>query len=166
MEEHWYILSLNPEPWATGPLGFNSKTRAPYMGRNQQLDAYKQAVKEELAQKYPHAHKILEPVEVLFLFWRERAQYETSAGRKVTKNEVDTTNMQKATEDALQGILFDNDKNVRDIQSILVDQGPDVVGKVVIRIRPWGGFDNSIIPETMYSEITSAATLTDELDWP
>lgn len=163
--EHWFILSINPEPWATGPLGINAKLRRPYMGRNQQLDAYKEAVREELNLKYPNTDQILEPIEIMFLFWRERARYTSPTGKLVTKNEVDTTNMQKATEDALQGLLFPNDKNVRDVHSILVDQGPHVRGKIAIRLRPWPGFDSSVIPQDVFAQLSGDPML-DEADNP
>jgi Holliday junction resolvase RusA-like endonuclease len=103
------------------------------MGRNAQLDAYKQAIAEDLGD----GHDMLTgKVKLEFYFWRHRAEYTTPQGRSHRKHEADLTNMQKATEDALQGILFVNDKDNNDVHSIVVEQGPDVVGRVVLSIEP------------------------------
>lgn len=140
--ELWFALDLNPEPWAVGPLGVSrtSGTLHPYMGRNQQLDAYKEAVRDELISRYPGMVQIQEPpYELEFWFWRNQADYE-GANKRVRKHQVDATNMQKATEDALQGLLIENDRDVRRIRSTIVAQGPDVRGAVVIRVL--GGLPN------------------------
>lgn len=129
----WFVLDVNPEPWAIGPVGVSrvgGKLR-PYVGRNAQLDAYKQAIADELGDQEMLTGKII----LRFFFWRNRAEYETPQARTHRKHEADTTNLQKSTEDALQGILFKNDKDVPDIHSRLVEQGPDVKGRVVIGIK-------------------------------
>lgn len=133
-EWQWHFLEINPEPWAIGPVGYarrNNKMAA-YVGRNAQLDAYKNAIKEELGNGY----MLIEgKVELRFYFWRNRAEYETPQARTHRKHEADVTNLQKATEDALQGVLFKNDKDTNVISSVMVAQGPGVVGKIVIAVR-------------------------------
>jgi Holliday junction resolvase RusA-like endonuclease len=103
------------------------------MGQNAQLAAYQEAIREELGRGF-------EPLSgrqvVRFYFWRNQASYVTSSGRSHTKHEADVTNMQKALEDALQGVLFVNDRDTWDIRSVIVDQGPDVLGKVLFSIEP------------------------------
>jgi hypothetical protein len=69
-----------------------------------------------------------------FYFWRRREEYQTPQARSHRKHEADVTNLQKATEDALQGVLFKNDKDVREVHSVLIAQGPDVEPGVVIGI--------------------------------
>lgn len=130
----WYILEVNPEPWAVGPIGYarrNGKMSA-YVGRNAQLDAYKEAVKEALEDSKPD--KFERKISLRFYFWRRRDDYETHQGRRHRTHEADLTNLQKATEDALQGILFDNDKDVVDIHSVMIDQSPTSSGRVVVGI--------------------------------
>ena len=130
MEDHWYVLRVNPEPWAVGSLGLGRKQGKiyPYIGQNAQLAAYQAAIREELGPQ-----ELIEGnVELNLYFWRNLATYETQSGRDHRKHHADATNMQKATEDALQGVLFDNDKYVVDVHSVVVDQGPDVKGKIVI----------------------------------
>lgn len=135
----WYALDINPEPWAVGPLGVarSSGQLRPYMGRNQQLDAYKEAVRDELITRYPGQMEVKPPYyELDFFFWRNQAIYE-GANKTVQKNIADATNMQKATEDALQGLLIENDRQVVHVSATIVAQGPDVRGAVAFRLR-WG----------------------------
>lgn len=140
MDEAWYVLDINPEPWAVGPLGV-SRTGGqlrPYMGRNQQLDAYKEAVRDELITRYPGEMRVRPPYyELDFFFWRNQAVYE-GASKTVQKNIADATNMQKATEDALQDLLIENDRLVTRVSAVIMAQGPDVRGAVAFRLR-WGG---------------------------
>lgn len=130
----WYILEINPEPWAVGPIGYarrNGKMSA-YMGRNAQLDTYKETVKEAILDLSP---KMIDgKISLRFFFWRVQAEYQTSQARTHRKHEADVTNLQKATEDALQGILYKNDKDVVDIHSTMVDQSPTAPGRVVVGI--------------------------------
>lgn len=130
----WYILEINPEPWAIGPIGYSRRggKMSAYVGRNQQLDTYKEAVKEALEDM--ETTKLEGKIALRFFFWRTRADYQNYQSRTVRKHEADTTNLQKATEDALQGILFDNDKDVVDVHSSLVDQSPTSPGRIVIGV--------------------------------
>lgn len=129
--ERWFALDINPEPWAVGPLDLIRRggKLAPTMGRNQQLHMYQQAVKEELAEKYAEVGAAPFPpgYTLSFFFWRD-----TQKG-----NYADATNLMKATEDALQGVLLTNDREVIRNYSEIVQQGPGVHGKVVFCIR-WG----------------------------
>lgn len=158
MTERWFVLDLNPEPWAIGPVGYSRRggKMSAYVGRNQQLDAYKQAVVEAIGDH----HTLIEgKVKLRFYFWRNRAEYSTPQARSHRKHEADATNMQKATEDALQGILFKNDKDVNDVQSIVVEQGPDVQGRIVIMVAP-----SIELPEVMGELPQHVCELLDALD--
>lgn len=136
-EYQWYILDVNPEPWAIGDLsvGRRGGKYFPMVGRNQQLHNYKEAVREELRAYFP---ELLEgKIELKFYFWRRRDEYKTPQARGHRKHEADGTNLAKATEDALQGVLFKNDKDVSRMIWEIVDQGPDVTPRVVVGIRPY-----------------------------
>jgi hypothetical protein len=74
-------------------------------------------------------------LEVKFWFWRRRDEYKTPQARTHRKHEADATNLQKATEDALQGILYKNDKDNRHVESFVVEQGPNVEPMIAIAIR-------------------------------
>lgn len=137
MSDLRFALDINPEPWAVGPLGTarrEGKVSA-YIGRNQQLAAYQEAIQEGLKAELDDEYFLLTPpFDIEFYFWRNHAEYLTPAARKHRKHIADATNMQKATEDALQGVLFENDKDVARIRSQVVDQGPHTQGLVVIRV--------------------------------
>lgn len=161
----WFVLDLNPEPWAIGPVGYARRggKMSAYVGRNAQLDAYKEAVREELKDALAGSNAadyfIEGKVELRFYFWRNRAEYKTPQARTHRKHEADGTNMSKATEDALQGILFKNDKDVNHCQWTVVEQGPNVKGRIVIGVRP-----SSDLPNVMAELPDHVCALLDELD--
>lgn len=145
MEERWYTLWLNPEPWAVGTA--HRGGISPNIG----LVAYQNAVREALQDepKLPPNFRRFE-----FRFWRRQDRYIDAADHIRQRNQADATNMQKSLEDALQGILFDNDRDVVDIRSIIVDQGVNVEPCILIRAmpsRPLEGYDD--IPDGLIQAI-------------
>lgn len=167
-EWSWFVLELNPEPWAIGPVGYARRggKMSAYVGRNAQLDAYKEAIRDEIGDGY----MLIEgKVELRFWFWRNMAEYKTPQARTHRKHEADGTNMAKATEDALQGVLFKNDKDTNHMVWTVVEQGPDVVGKLVIAIRKSEYPYDYKLPDDVVaqlSEIDSRASNEVDLDYP
>lgn len=157
---HWFVLDVNPEPWAIGPVGSGRKNGKMYsfVGQNAQLKAFQEAVREEIGDP---GIFIDGKVELKFFFWRNRAEYKTHQARTHRKHEADVTNMQKSTEDALQDVLFHNDKDTNFIQSVLVEQGADVSGRIVIAIR-----QGTETPDVMAELPDHVCVLLDELDHP
>lgn len=138
MEEHIYrITGINPEPWAIGPLAtkVSGRKHIPFVGKNANLDNYKKSIQEALAPQNPFLMD--GPCELDFYFWRKLEQYETPTGRKSQRHEADATNLQKALEDALQGYVIKNDKNVRRIESTVVEQTVDTSPGIIIVQRPY-----------------------------
>lgn len=131
----WYVLGVNPEPWAVGPLQTGRRAGKIFatMGRNQQLDAFKEAVREELGEPDLIAPEKL-PIRLDIYFWRRQDSYETESGRRHRKHEADLTNMVKACEDALQGVVIHNDRDVRESHCYEVEQASEVTGKIAIRV--------------------------------
>lgn len=146
--EQWFTLDVNPDPWAIGPLqlGRRNGKMFPMIGPNRQLAAYKEAVKEQLADVNPLESG--QQYDLTFYFWRRL----DGSGRNL-KHTADATNLQKATEDALQGVLFENDRDVLRITSVIVEQGPEVRPMVVIRARLFTGLDPSEIPNYVWEQI-------------
>lgn len=134
----WLYVPVNPEPWAIGPVGYSRRggKMSAYVGRNQQLDAFKEAVAESVREQWGGLPPLEGKMYLYFWFYRQRADYKTPAARTHRKHEADATNMQKATEDALQGILFGNDRDNIKVGSIVMEQAPDTVGGIVIRLTP------------------------------
>jgi Holliday junction resolvase RusA-like endonuclease len=152
----WFLLEINPEQWAIGDISVGRKNGGlfPIVGRNAQLYNYQQGVKELLdgIQMLPEGKYRLE-----FFFWRQQITYQGTR-KKVKKNQVDATNLQKALEDALQGVLFGNDRDVVDIHSVIVEQGPNVKPMVVLGVEYLGARMSDTIfelPQAVYELIES-----------
>jgi hypothetical protein len=113
----WYLIHLNPEPWAIGTA--HAKGISPNPG----LVSYQHAVKGEL-----EGEAMLPPAmrRLTFYFRRKVDKYLDAADHRRSRNAADATNLQKGLEDALQGVLFENDREIRDIRSVIVQQGTQV----------------------------------------
>lgn len=113
----WYTVNVNPEPWAIGTAHRGG------ISPNPGLVSYQNAVREELGgeRELPKDMRRL-----TFYFFRKIDKYLDAADHVRTRNAADATNMQKGLEDALQGILFENDREIKDIRSVIVMQGSDV----------------------------------------
>lgn len=133
-----YGLSLNPEPWAMGTVfaarGRGGKGSFTRVSPNKTLKQYQDAVRAELEAQ---GVSILPgPYRLRFTFSRQLVSYKTSSGKTSSRNVADVTNMQKATEDALQGVVIDNDRDVIAVSSTLA--GPQKKGAmpfVIIEIE-------------------------------
>lgn len=160
-----YTLWLNPEPWAVGTISAGRKNGKIFsrMSPDPNLVAYQKAVKEELvdAEKLPSDY-----TKLTFFFWRQQAVYLDAADRRRHRNQADATNMQKGLEDALQGVLFDNDRDIQDIRSVIVDQGPNVNPCIVIQAERFTDEHwHSEIVDYIYNQIrTEQKQFTNE--WP
>lgn len=130
-------LPLNPEPWAMGNIQVITAGKRPFpkVSPNRTLKVYQDAIIAEL--KVEDIGVLPGPMySVRFSFSRQRAQYKTVSGRTSTRNRADVTNMQKGTEDALQGVRLGNDRDVVRIESRLVGpQRPSTLPYVIIEIR-------------------------------
>lgn len=140
-----FLIRINPEPWRVPPM---SAVRSKHNGklvvasnRDEQLASYQEAVREEIALQ--GGYLMSPPYKIEFWFWRNLARH---------KKEVDATNMQKACEDALQGLIINNDRNVRSIHTESVEQGATTPGMILIVVT--GEFtDESNIPVHHLSQV-------------
>ncbi len=148
-KQDWYVLHINPEPWKIGPINYNK------VGQDPSLKAYQEAVQEALRQENPR--KISGPIKLSMWFWHERVRYD-GPNKEVVKNRVDVTNMQKATEDALQGILFHNDRDVVEVRSCKVADEEGVQGGVVICVEEADEPGTHDIPSTVMNVFWSEQT--------
>lgn len=112
----WYVIPLNPMPWRVGPV-YTGRSKVSGklgggVGRDQELHSFQESIRDELARQNPE--KVEGQFKLTIIFFREVNEYKTWQSRRARNQEADGTNMYKATEDALAGILFDNDRdNVR-----------------------------------------------------
>ena len=141
----YFVLKVNPEPWAIGEV---SRTKSgARISPNPNLAAFQNAVREELDECEPLPDTFRK---LTFYFWRQQARYIDAGDRVRQRNQADATNMQKALEDALQGVLFENDRDVRDIRSVIVDQGAHVKepGIIIRADRIYkDAYDHSVVQE-------------------
>jgi hypothetical protein len=68
--------------------------------------------------------------------------------------------MLKATEDACQGILFKNDRGNVAVRGFIVDQGPEVEGRVVIKVETAESDHQSevlnMLPDHLYARVVAS----------
>ena len=137
--------NINPQPWAVGSA-YAFRRGAKYaagISPNAKLQTYQKALQEDVTEGHTWGFGLKEDLDfplfpsnqelvVRFLFWRQIEKVTTSSGRTTSGNYADTTNLQKATEDALQGIFYKNDRNNRIVMSEIVSQDAETVPSVVI----------------------------------
>jgi len=121
----WYVIEgINPVPWTAASFGSG---RAYKSGL---LTAYQSALAEEMRYRYPDAPCEPGIIELRFMFWRRLEK--TYKGH----NQVaDATNLQKSAEDALQGVLYDNDQKVIHVSSWVVRQDKETEPRIAVCVR-------------------------------
>lgn len=139
MKTQAWAVALNPEPWAMGKIGVfpvnGGKKWVPKVSPDKTMKNYQEAIAEEL--RLQGAEELPGPFYMLrFTFSRQLVKYTVgSTGRTSTRNWADVTNMQKATEDAMQGVLLPNDRAVIACGGRLADiQAEETLPWVVIEI--------------------------------
>lgn len=167
-EKTWYVVDVNPRPWVVGPLSVarSGKGMYPKMGRNQELYDYQQAVVETLRLEYPNLKSLGEigtlwgrrEVEIALYFWQqiEVSEREDRLGRKRTYrgHNADLTNMVKAAEDAVAGLFFDNDVQVRAQRNVIMDRGEHIPqGLVVMSVEGFSGPDPDELPDFVWQKV-------------
>lgn len=125
------IDGINPEPWtastsATGRHGGKFVTRH---FKDEKLATFQEAVRESLRVDYPKVVPMDGPVALRFQLWRQ-------LGKGI--HEADDTNLQKGLEDALQGVLIVNDRQVKQVHATLMEQSIETTPLIVIGIKRFG----------------------------
>ena len=141
-----YALPVNPEPWVVGNayVGRGGGKAFAKIAPDKTLKLYQEAVRAEL--EVQGAEMVEGKYALELYFFRQNAQYKDAAGRTRTRNTPDVTNMQKATEDALQGVLIGNDRDVVSVSSHLVAAGTDVDPMVVVHLTYGLEWKASVVP--------------------
>lgn len=131
-----YAVPVNPEPWAMGPANVRPKKGAKghyvQFGENGVLANYQRAVKQALIEQGAQVHEPGYSIRIWIA--RQIVQYKSTTGRRVTRNEADGTNILKGTEDAVQGILIDNDRRCLQGHWLMMGQDKDVIPLIVIEL--------------------------------
>jgi hypothetical protein len=134
------VLGINPEPWAVGSSFATRRNGGIHSGisPNAKLVAYQRALQEELKSR-DYTPIINESIRLTLqmLFVRQVDSYKTAGGVNKTGNYADATNLGKSTEDAMQGILFPNDRQMAWTFPIIVEQGLSAESFIAFRIAPY-----------------------------
>lgn len=137
-ESAWYVIpGVNPIPWTAPEVAIGRKNGKPFpiVHSAAELKNYKEAVAEGVRERYPDTEMIEDEIALTFFFYRQLPVYEKGAkGRKSRSHVADATNMQKATEDALQGVLFKNDRQVVHAESWVMSQAEDTDPLIVVNL--------------------------------
>lgn len=134
-----YLNGFQPEPWKA-PGAQTGRRRGgkvfAQLIKDGRLGAYQEAIREELAdfdlKMYDeNTHFMLE-----MFFWRKLEEYTPTLGRKSKRKWADATNMGKAFEDALQGVVYKNDSMSVCPVPRIISQSEDTRPAVLAVIRP------------------------------
>lgn len=134
----WYLIEgINPEPWAAseGAIGRKNGKAFIHFHKPESLRMYQESVKDEFLIANPQAVKVAGDIEIVFYFWRELTGFEMNEGQKKRRAAyADATNLQKALEDALQGILYDNDRDIVSVRSVIIEQTQETEPAILIAV--------------------------------
>lgn len=126
----WYeIYDINPIQWQTGVASAgrkNGKIVANRLSKSPELAVYQEAIKEhfENLSPPPPIYSFPSGIRLEFYFRQVREEWKNDHGRTVKRNRRDATNLQKALEDALQGVLYVNDSLVVDVRTVVETVSP------------------------------------------
>ena len=156
------IEGINPMPWTAPQLGTKrvGGKVVPITFPKAELAEYQEAIHDTVAsavmEKGLQAPVFAKGTLLIceFFFWRQLESYNSLAtGRKVTPKQPDVTNMLKATEDALQGVIYHNDTNNRVVSGHLVECGPEVEPRIMLIVnvarQPAINFGNLLAQEVL-----------------
>lgn len=138
MSKYWYVIrGVNPIPWTAPEVSVGRKKGGgfyPQVYSSAELKNYQEAIKEEILGNYPDAPIIEDEIGLTFYFWRQIAVGLTGSGKRSRTHDADATNLQKSTEDALQGVLFKNDRQVVHAESWIMAQTDATEPLIVVGI--------------------------------
>lgn len=163
---NWYsIFGLNPEPWqaSEGSVGRKSGKLFVAFHKPEQLRNYQEALKEQIVQQNKDIILHEGNLDVTFYFWRELASFDTGT-KKSRAHYADATNLVKSTEDALQGILYKNDRIIRSSRGIIVSQDSETEPAIVVNIKLLD-FKELIEPSILITRTRPDELIPDSSNW-
>ncbi len=151
-----YITDLNPEPW-TAPTASvqriaGGKSYAKLVS-GERLKNYQEGIRQNVRQACPDLEPFPDdiPLQFMLLVWRQLDSYISGRGRTQKRHVADATNIQKATEDALQKILYKNDSQIKWASTCIIEQTETTSPAMLIIVEPFNGlyFDADVLLELM-----------------
>lgn len=131
---YYLIEGVNPVPWQAPKLGMGRKggRQYPMSYPVDEMIVYKAAIKEYIEQKYAMEGPPVVRENMLVCFWYWRSL--NFGGQR--RNRCDVTNLNKCLEDALQDVLFGNDRDNRIVLGVMMRQEPSIEPHIVIQVEP------------------------------
>lgn len=170
-----FIKDVNPEPWTVPDLGLGRKKGGffPIATTKPIQRAYQDAIKESVQAALPDGYVMIPKetrISLRIVVFRQLDSYETQTGRRMHRHEADATNIQKATEDALQGILFENDVQCAKSSCEIVRQETDQTPGIYITIekyKPDDGWEmaRAMMASQVKEDQGLIAWVTNERNW-
>lgn len=147
-----WIAEFNPEPWTVPSPGIGRKGGKvfPYLVKDQRVKDYQEGIRVNVQNAY--TIEMFDPEQPLILemfMWRKLDEYETT--RKTQRHVADATNCGKALEDALQGILFKNDRQVTSSMPTIIEQRATTEPLIIVVASPW--LSESPIPTSDFRKL-------------
>lgn len=133
----FHITGINPEPWTAPEHGVGRRNGKIYVEvyKSAGLAGYQEGIKEEIKLQNGHLPDVPLDENLQVTFWLDRALDQSETDRKTNRNVADATNMQKALEDALQGLIYVNDRRNLDVRTIIERQSAATEPHITIEIR-------------------------------
>lgn len=136
MKQTSWAFAINPEPWAVGPAHVrHPKGRKAFVafGKDGNQELFQGSLRECL-----EAEGITEvlpgPYFLEIWIWRQTTHFEKNNRGDGHRHKADGTNILKATEDALQGLVIDNDRNNVSGTWHIIEQSEDTQPMIVIQL--------------------------------
>jgi len=146
MSWQWFLIEgINPEPWQASQASVGRKGGKNFVQfyKPESLRFYQESIQEYMTEHHPQAVELPGDISLVFYFWRQLTLNEMFEGKNRRTHVADATNLQKSLEDALQNVLYQNDRNIKDIRSHIVEQGQDTLPRILIAIGPYNGFEEA-----------------------
>jgi len=130
MNDVYWIHDITPQPWEVQAQSYKAGGRwcKARLISPDQLREYRDELSRTFVQQYPLTLPARGLLKVEFKFWRN-----TADGAEL----ADATNLLKATEDALEGILYDNDRNNRLVSSEIIQQDDQAPNAIMVTVSEY-----------------------------
>jgi Holliday junction resolvase RusA-like endonuclease len=141
----WYSIEhVNPEPWESpeGSIGRRNGGLFVAMHSTERMRNFQASVREEFELQNPGYRKEEGLLRVEFHLWRQLVEYDTDK-RKQRGKVADATNCQKALEDALQGLLYDNDRDNRFVSCEFAEHDVETIPFILVKVSKWDHVDST-----------------------
>lgn len=133
----YHLTGVNPHPWVAPNSSTGRRDGKIYTKHftSESLKTFQNAVREELPLQNGHVELLPKDMSLKVTFYVCRELDVPEDHKRHAAHWADSTNCQKALEDALQGIIYHNDKLNRDVRFVMVEQSNTTEGHIIIVVE-------------------------------